>query len=68
LGVGKVDYVIAPYSKIGNVYDLTVPSFTDSINQSKIKICVADILKEKYVKIKDFDYFSGARYSLYKIK
>jgi hypothetical protein len=68
LGVGKVDYVIAPYSKIGNVYDLTIPSFTDSINQSKIKICVADVLREKYVKIKDFDYFSGARYSLYKIK
>lgn len=68
LGVGKVDYVIAPYSKMGNEYDLIITSFTDSINQSKIKACVADVLREKYVKIKDFDYFSGARYSLYKIK
>ena len=68
LGVGNVDYVIAPYSKMGNEYDLIIASFTDSINQSKIKACVADILREKYVKKKDFDYFSGARYSLYKIK
>ena len=68
LGVGKVDYVIAPYSKMGNEYDLIITSFTDSINQSKIKACVADVLREKYLKIKDFDYFSGARYSLYKIK
>ena len=68
LGVGKNEFIIAPFVKEKNVYELQIASFRENSEVLKIKKCVVEKLEKKYDKIKIYDYISGFRYILYKKK